>query len=34
MDSKELIIYIIKELVLKQCSKIYASGGNVAKLRG
>jgi hypothetical protein len=29
-----LLIYIIKELVLKQCSKFYASGGNVAKLRG
>jgi hypothetical protein len=27
------IIYIIKELVLKQCSKFYASGGNLAKLR-
>ncbi len=27
-------IYVIKELVLKQCSKFYASGGNVAKLRG
>ena len=27
-------IYIIKELVLKQCSKFYASGGNIAKLRG
>ena len=26
-------IFIIKELVLKQCSKFYASGGNVAKLR-
>ncbi len=25
-------IYIIKELVLKQCSKFYASGGNIAKL--
>jgi hypothetical protein len=25
-------IYIIKELVLIQCSKFYASGGNVAKL--
>jgi hypothetical protein len=24
-------IYIIKELVLKQCSKFYASGGNIAK---
>jgi hypothetical protein len=28
------VIYTIKELVLKQCSKFYASGGNVAKLRG
>jgi hypothetical protein len=27
------VIYIIKELVLKQCSKCYASWGNVAKLR-
>jgi hypothetical protein len=27
-------IYIIKELVLKQCSKFYASGGNVAKNMG
>jgi hypothetical protein len=27
-------IYIIKELVLKQRSKFYASGGNVANLRG
>jgi hypothetical protein len=27
-------IYIIKELILKQCSKFYASGGNIAKLRG
>jgi hypothetical protein len=26
-------IYIIKELVLKQCSKFYASRGNVFKLR-
>jgi hypothetical protein len=24
-------IYIIKELVLKQCSKFYTSGGNVAR---
>ena len=28
------VVYIIKELLLKQCSKFYASGGNVAKLRG
>ncbi len=27
-------VYIIKELVLKQCSKLYASGGKAAKLRG
>ena len=26
-----LTIYIIKELVLKQCSKFYASRGNIAK---
>jgi hypothetical protein len=26
-------IYIIEELVLKQCSKFYASGGNIAKLK-
>ncbi len=32
--SQNYTIYIIKELVLKQCSKFYASGGNVAKLRG
>ncbi len=29
-----LSIYIIKELVLKQYSKFYASGGNVAKYKG
>jgi hypothetical protein len=28
---KTTLIYIIKELVLKQCSKFYASGGNVAR---
>ncbi len=27
------VIYIIKELVLKNCSKCYASWGKVAKLR-
>ncbi len=30
----KLIIYLKKELVLKQCPKFYASGGNVSKLRG
>ncbi len=30
---KTTLIYIIKELVLKQCSKFYASGGNVANLK-
>jgi hypothetical protein len=28
------LIYIIKELVLKQCSQFYASRSNIAKLRG
>jgi hypothetical protein len=28
---KIVVIYIIKELVLKQCSKFYTSGGNVAR---
>jgi hypothetical protein len=29
----KVILYIIKELVLKLSSKFYASGGNVTKLR-
>jgi hypothetical protein len=29
----QLKIYIIKELVLKKCSKYYASGGNVERLK-